>query len=121
MFSEPLELSGAKAWASLVANLIFMVPGTIPTDPEMGCYIQQYEFSFIDDVRDEIIQKITDQVRTYLPDIPLESVTINTQESDTNDTIMTIILSFIYDDSENIAVVAAEKGDSDVINFAVVA
>ena len=120
VFDEPLELSGADAWANLVTNLIFMVPGTVPTDPEMGCYIQQYEYSFIDSVRDEISQKIMDQVRTYLPDIPLESISIDTRDSDTNGTILIIILEFVYDNTENISVVAAEKDNSGVINFAVV-
>jgi len=118
-FNEPLELSGPNAWARLISNLVFMSPGTIPTDPEMGCEIQKYEFSFIDDVKEEIEEKITDQVRTYFPDIPLQEITVTSEENSTGRNILLIILSFSYEDNENITVVAAEKQDN-VLNFSIV-
>lgn len=117
-FNDPLEVSGAKAWANLISNLIFMSPGSMPSDPEMGIDIRQYEFMFIDDVKNDIEQNITDQVNTYFPDIPLESVTVNTDSTQTGRVILLIILSFLIDDVRDIAVVAAEKANS-IINFEV--
>lgn len=119
-FNEPLEKSGPNAWAQLVATIAFMTPGTMPTDPEMGCNIQKYQFSFIDDKRDEIEQSITDQVRTYLPDIPLESVEITTRTLEKGNTVLMIILTFNFDNIQDVAVVAAEKTSDKVLNFDIV-
>ena len=120
VFDQPAEASGTKAWGILITNLLFMTPGSIPSDPEMGCDIGQYEFGFIDDVVEDIEENIQHQVSTYLPDIPLESIEIS-NGSDTGDPhILYVKLLFSIDDSENnIAVVAAEKVNS-IINFVVV-
>lgn len=117
-FNKPAEATGAKAWGNLIAELVFMTPGTMPTDPEMGCDIQKYEFSFIDDVRDEIEQLITDQVHTYYPDIPFDSLSISHEVLENGNTVLLIQISFILEDYHEIAVVAAEKTNS-IINFAV--
>jgi hypothetical protein len=117
-FEQPAEASGAKAWANLITTILFMVPGTMPSDPEMGCDIGQYEFSFIDDVKDAVQQKIMEQVTTYFPDIPLNSVDIYSRETARREVILIIQLSFTQSDGQDIAVVAAEKTDS-IINFEV--
>lgn len=120
VFDQPAEVSGTNAWGALVANLLFMVPGTIPSDPEMGCDLGQYEFSFIDDVKDDIEENIRNQLSTYLPDIPLEMIDISNGSASGDPNILYIKLIFDMEDSEeNIAVVAAEKVNS-IINFAVV-
>lgn len=119
-FNEPLEKSGANAWAQLISNLAFMTPGTMPTEPEMGCNIQKYQFSFIDDKKDEIEQVISDQVRTYLPDIPLQSVELTTRTLERGNTVLMIILTFNYDNIQDVAVVAAEKTSDRVLNFDIV-
>lgn len=117
-FDEPTELTGINAWVKLVTNLMFMQKGTYPTDPNAGCEIQQYEFEFIDDVIDTVRDSITEQVRTYLPDIPFESVTVRSDNS-SGKPILLIILEFRTEDSYNTAVVAAEKKNN-LINFEVV-
>lgn len=119
-FDQPTELVGVDAWAKLVANLLFMKKGSYPTDPEMGCELQQYEFSVIDEVTDEIQELITEQVRTYLPDIPLDTVSVKKDYMQGGQPIMLIILEFSYNDGElDTAVVAAEKSNN-LINFEVV-
>ena len=121
VFDQPAATSGAKARGNLVANLLLMVPGTIVSDPEMGCDIGQYEFSFIDDVVDDIEENIRKQISTYLPDIPLESLSIENGAATGNPDILYIKLSFTMNDmtKDNVAVVAMEKVNS-IINFAVV-
>ena len=119
-FNQPTEVVGAKAWANLVTNLLFMTKGSYPTDPEMGCELQKYEFSFIDEVSDEIQETISEQVRTYLPDIPLESVSVTKEYVQSGQPILLIVLEFSYADGEiDNAVVAAEKANN-LINFEVV-
>lgn len=119
-FDRPTETSGAKAWGNLVANLAFMTRGTMPSDPEMGCDIPKYEFRFIDDVKEEIEELLRDQISTYLPDIPLETVSVDTYTTDTGRVILLIKIIFNMEDNEdNVAVIAAEKSNS-IINFTVV-
>lgn len=118
-FEKPAEAAGAGAWANLISNLMFMSPGTMPTDPDMGCNIQQYEFSFVDDKKDEIQQKVTDQVRMYFPDIPLETVDVRGETLPSGKPVLIIQLIFNYSGMQDIAVVAAEKTDN-IINFDVV-
>lgn len=119
-FDQPTETSGAKAWGNLVANLAFMSPGTIPSDPQMGGDIPKYEFRFIDDSKDEIEQNLRDQISTYLPDIPLDTVYVDTYTTDSGRVILLIKIIFNMEDNEdNVAVIAAEKSNS-IINFTVV-
>lgn len=121
VFDQPAASSGAKAWGLLVANLLLMVPGTIVSDPEMGCDIGQYEFSFIDDVVDDIEENIRNQISTYLPDIPLETLTIENGANSGSPGVLYIKLTFTMNEptADNVAVVAAEKVNS-IINFVVV-
>lgn len=119
-FDQPAEATGAKAWGNLITNLLFMVPGTIPSDPEMGCDIAKYEFAFIDDAKEELEEIIQEQISTYLPDIPLESLDIKNEPESQNPNILYITLTFSIEDPEdNILVVAAEKVNS-IINFVIV-
>lgn len=118
-FEKPAESAGASAWATLITNLMFMTPGSMPTDPDMGCNIQQYEFTFIDDKKDEIQQKIIDQVIRYFPDIPLENVYVRGESLSSGNPVMIVQLIFNISGTQDIAVVAAEKKDN-IINFDVV-
>lgn len=120
VFDQPGETSGAKAWGILVSNLLIMAPGTYPSDPEMGCDIGQYEFAFIDEVADEIEENLTNQLNTYLPDIPLESITIENGANSGDPGVIYIKLVFsMNEDDDNVVVAAMEKVNS-IINFAVV-
>lgn len=118
-FDQPSELSGPSAWAELIANLMFMTPGTIPTDPEMGIDIQQYDFGFIDDVQDTMRQSIMTQVQKYYSDIPLSDVVVEPSSSVGSAPVLVISLIFTYSDAQDIAVVAATKKNN-IINYEVV-
>ena len=119
-FNQPAETSGVEAWVKLITNLLFMKKGAYPTDPEMGCEIQKYEYAFVDDVRDEIESLINDQIRRYLPDIPFESATISTTTSDSGKVILLIILQFTYNEGETETAVVATENSKNYINFEVV-
>lgn len=118
-FNKIAEKSGTEAWCNLITTLLFMKKGTYPSDPNMGCDIQQYEFNFLDDVISEIESNITDQVRTYLSDIPLDSVTVSKDYSASGKPILLIILEFTLDEGSDFVVVAATQSNN-LINFEVV-
>ena len=119
-FNKPAETSGMDAWTKLITRLLFMRPGSYPTDPEMGCDLGKYEFSFLDDVKNEIQELITDQVRTYLPDIPFDTVSVQSQSSDTGKPILLIILQFRFDEGQYDSSVVAVEKTQNLINFEVV-
>ena len=77
-FNKPVEYSGIDGWVRLFVQLLFTVPGTYPTDPELGIGIQQYRYEFFDEVKSELESKINYQKRTYLPDIPIGDVVLST-------------------------------------------
>lgn len=115
-FDSPTELTGVDAWVSQVSKLLFMVPGTMPTDPAMGINIQQYEFGFIDDVKKEVEEKVMNQVHTYLPDVPLASVQCSNQTTTGGRVVFVCVLTFTMQNEDRIAVVAAENTDN-IIKF----
>ena len=92
-FDNPTQLSELKAWSQLMLNLIFLEKGTYPSLPDMGVGIQNYEYAFMDEAIPELTSEITRQQQTYLPEVPLNGVTIqSTQYKGT--AVMLIYLSF---------------------------
>lgn len=120
-FSRPAEVSGPKAWARMISNLLFMHPGAYPTDPEMGCDLGRYDYAFLDDVKNEIEELITDQVSKYFSDLPFTGVTVSKQMSDTGEPIMVIILEFESTTNEtDTVVIASDKISNDIARFVTV-
>lgn len=75
-FDNPTRLNDLKAWSQLLLNLLFLRPGTYPSQPEMGIDIKNYQYDFIDEAINEISGKIITQQQLYLPDVPLVSVDV---------------------------------------------
>lgn len=73
-FGRPREYSGKAAWAHLIMNLIMMEPGTYPSQPNMGVGLNRFSYQTIDTWASEVQSLINDQIKTYLPDIPLENI-----------------------------------------------
>lgn len=117
-FDKPSEAIGVNAWAKLVTNLLFMKKGTYPSEPDMGIEIQKYEFSFIDDIQDELESTITEQLHSYLPSVPLTSVKLRSETSESGQPILLVVLEFSYNGKLDSVVVAAENSKN-IINFKV--
>ena len=117
-FNKPAEAIDVNAWIKLVTNLLFMKKGTYPSEPEMGIEIQKYEFSFIDDVKEELEMEVTEQIHTYLPGIPLSGINISSTTLESGKIVLLVILEFSYNGNTNSAVVAAENS-ANLINFKV--
>jgi len=114
-FNVPSQNTGIKAWIQLVTQLLFLRKGTYQSDPNMGVGFQDYEFTEIDNTINELTNSITEQIRTYLPDIPFDSVTIERLD-DNHPNVLLVMLNFTTTET---AVIAADINNIDNINFAV--
>lgn len=115
-FGEPLELSGKTAWVSQIVSLIMLEPGTYPSNPLMGVGLKKYEFEVLDTNLSRLRDLISSQVKTYLPDIPFNDVTLGTKYYQGKP-----LLVFLFEFnntvglSDTVAVVAEKSGNT--INF----
>lgn len=114
-FNVPSQNTGIKAWIQLVTQLLFLRKGTYQSDPNMGVGLQDYEFTEINNTINELTNSITEQIRTYLPDVPFDSVTIERLD-DNHPNVLLVMLNFTTTET---AVIAADINNIDNINFAV--
>lgn len=119
-FDQPAEASEINAWVNIITRLLFMKKGTYPSDPEMGCELQKYEFAFVDNASIEIAETIREQCQIYLPDVPLTNIYVKTADYLPGQSVVLISLEFeVAEGQFDTAVVASEKVDN-LINFEVV-
>lgn len=116
VFNKQTEYQGKTAWFQLILNLIFLRPGTYPSIPNMGVGIQDYEYEYIDDVKDNIRNKIEEQIQLFLPDVPLASVDVNTVNYE-GKTILLIVISLNDNGQIVTGAVASEVTKNKLIDF----
>lgn len=115
VFNKPMEYQGKTAWFQLILNLMFLRPGTYPSIPVMGIGIQDYEYEYLDDAKDNIQTAIQDQVKTFLPDIPLDNVDIQSIEYN-GKTIMLIAIT-LNENGESVTAAVASEVTNKLIDF----
>ena len=115
VFNKATEYQGKTAWFQLILNLIFLRPGTYPSIPNMGVGIQDYEYEYIDDVKDNIRNKIEEQVNLFLPDVPLASVEVTSVEYE-GKTILLIVIS-LEDNGQIVTGAVASEVTNHLIDF----
>lgn len=116
-FNKPGETIGKTAWIKLITYLMFMKKGTYPSCPTMGIGIQQYDYEFMDTAITNLQTDIQDQVSAYLPDVPLNSVSV--ESSDVNgQKILLITLTFVDNGTTDSAVIATLAAPN-IIDFEV--
>ena len=118
-FSKPADLSGIDAWCNLIIKLIMMRPGTFPSLPMMGVGLEDYEYSTVDSVIGQLTNAVNEQVATYLPDIPVEHITVTTQQWK-QDTLLSFIIQFRQDRGNLPVVSAVSYKVKNIINFEVI-
>lgn len=115
-FGVPLELSGKSAWISQIVALIMLEPGTYPSNPLMGVGLKKYEFEVLDTALSKLRNLISSQIKTYLPDIPFDDVTMGTRYHQGKPIL---VFLFEFNDTiglnDTVAVVAEKTGST--INF----
>ena len=115
VFNKATEYQGKTAWFQLILNLIFLRPGTYPSIPNMGVGLQDYEYEYIDDVKDNIRNKIEEQVNMFLPDVPLASVEVTSVEYE-GKTILLIVIS-LEDNGQIVTGAVASEVTNHLIDF----
>ena len=115
VFNKATEYQGKTAWFQLILNLIFLRPGTYPSIPNMGVGLQDYEYEYIDDVKDNIRNKIEEQVNLFLPDVPLVSVEVTSVEYK-GKTILLIVIS-LEDNGQIVTGAVASEVTNRLIDF----
>ena len=115
VFNKATEYQGKTAWFQLILNLIFLRPGTYPSIPNMGVGLQDYEYEYIDDVKDNIRNKIEEQVNLFLPDVPLTSVEVTSVEYE-GKTILLIVIS-LEDKGQIVTGAVASEVTNHLIDF----
>ena len=115
VFNKATEYQGKTAWFQLILNLIFLRPGTYPSIPNMGVGLQDYEYEYIDDVKDNIRNNIEEQVNLFLPDLPLTSVEVTSVEYE-GKTILLIVIS-LEDNGQIVTGAVASEVTNHLIDF----
>ena len=115
VFNKATEYQGKTAWFQLILNLIFLRPGTYPSIPNMGVGLQDYEYEYIDDVKDNVRNKIEEQVNLFLPDVPLASVEVTSVEYE-GKTILLIVIS-LEDNGQIVTGAVASEVTNHLIDF----
>lgn len=115
VFNKATEYQGKTAWFQLILNLIFLRPGTYPSIPNMGVGIQDYDYEYIDDVKDNIRNKIEEQISLFLPDVPLASVEVTSVEYE-GKTILLIVIS-LDDNGQIVTGAVASEITNRLIDF----
>ncbi len=115
VFNKPTELSGPNAWSQLILNLLFLRPGTYPSQPSMGIGIQDYDYEFLDAAITKLDTEINSQIRIYLPDIPLDGVSVQSTIYN-GKTILMIVIQLVVNGGIVTSVVASEVSNK-IIDF----
>lgn len=117
-FNKPVEYSGIEAWTRLITELLFTIPGTYSTDPDLGIGIQTYRYSFTDDVKPKLKKRCNDQIRKYLPDIPLRSLNFTETIVNGKEILVLSLVFTVKDEDLKTAYVAIDTA-SKTINYEV--
>lgn len=123
-FGKPKMYNETQTVANNILALLFGKPGSIPSMPDLGMYIQGQLFEFFDDIdTDSLKSQLVEQCRyfdTYVQsnefDIIKNTIT-NPVNGETSDILLIILPTQIQNTSKHFAVGLQKKGDSVVYNF----
>lgn len=82
-FNKPKTLNESQTLVNNLLMLLFMKPGTYPSLPNLGIYIQQYLYMFFDDINTNYIKsQIATQCEEFLPSIQNGSLDVHKTTKD---------------------------------------
>ncbi len=99
-FKQPKTLTGKEAIATLLTRLILLEPGTNPLHPTMGVgIVSRYRYLY-PNAETELIDRVKDQIKKYLPTLQCTNVDIAIQDDKSIDIKITIDDTiYVYDSS----------------------
>ena len=123
-FGKPKMYNETQTVANNILAMLFGKPGSIPSMPELGLYIQGQLFEFFDDINtDSLKNSLVEQCRyfdTYVQseefDIIKNTIT-NPVNGETSDILLIILPTQIQNTSKHFAIGMQKKGDGVVYNF----
>lgn len=114
-FNDQTIYTGTLAYAHKIKNLMFLRPGDIPSLPDAGLYIQSYRFKAMDDLLSGTLrEKISDQISTYVMDLPIENIDISTGYY--NGDYYLIIGIYLYQEQAEV-IYGIQQPKGDIVNF----
>lgn len=93
-FNAPDIVENVDAWTHIILDLLFMEPGTYSDTPDLGINLKALTYIEADKISTYVKNELQAQVEKYLSNIPLDSVSVVTQNTENDDTVLLISLSF---------------------------
>ena len=99
-FGKPKVLSNPDSLATLIIHLLFLKPGQIPSQPNLGLNITQYLYDFSDSIDTSLLrQSITNQAPYLLEYIDVYNMTVAIKDDDNGQGILYIIIPLLLSQS----------------------
>lgn len=117
VFDKPSEMIAKNAWPRLVLNLLFLRKGTYPSVPMMGIGLQDYEYEYLDAAVVRLQEEIEEQCQTYLPELPLTRIKVDSTEYQ-GQKILVIGITFTAN-NEMLNFAVAATVEKKIVDFAV--
>ena len=99
-FGKPKVSSNPDSLATLIIHLLFLKPGQIPSQPNLGLNITQYLYDFSDSIDTASLrQSITNQAPYLLEYIDVYNMTVAIKDDDNGQGILYIIIPLLLSQS----------------------
>lgn len=124
-FGKPKMYNESQTIANTILAILFGKPGSIPSMPELGMYIQGQLFNFFDSIDTDMLKSQLAEQCSYLdPYIQSEEFDIIKQTiqhpvtGDMSDILLVVVPTQIEETSRRLAIGLEKRGDNIVYNFA---
>ncbi len=120
-FNAPAEFKDEAAWIRQITYILFTYPGQYPNIPNLGIGLQNYQYEFVDRAKTNLESRIDEQIKAYLPDVPLTSTNIDTIKDSAGNDILLISFTFTkgYNSTSTAVLATSKNGDSTQVAFAI--
>jgi len=112
-FNENVIDSGLMAVARKLQFLLVTEPNTYPSAPDLGIGIKTYIYEFRDEAEAELKLKISEQVRKFLPEVPL--IDIGFEFKQVND-LNHLFIGFEISEQSEILIVSVKQTKTSIVS-----
>jgi hypothetical protein len=115
-FGKQKILSNKDSIAQLFRNLLFLVPGQLPSLPHIGINITKYIYKLVDDINlENLREEIANQCSALLPQLDLKGISVQNIHYDNKDVMMIVIPLNIGGNDETLVMGLAENANGRII------